>query len=129
MLRRSTREEKSPIEHPSPPLPEAVAVAALDILLQTFLEELFLDAVIGFTVNVPPGATQGNSMRHGCCVSPGPLLIATLSLHFQNPMVLELGELSAAWYRSGSELLPVLLSKQLVLSPFKVFMKYFYPSR
>jgi hypothetical protein len=40
-----------------------------------------------------------------------------------------LGELSAAWYRSGSELLPVLLSKQLVLSPFKVFMKYFYPSR
>ncbi len=57
MLRRSTSEEKSLIECPSPPLPEAVAVAAQEILLRTFLEELFPDAVIGSTVNVPPGAT------------------------------------------------------------------------
>jgi len=32
MLRRSTSEEKSLIECPSPPLPEAVVAAALEIL-------------------------------------------------------------------------------------------------
>jgi hypothetical protein len=58
MLRRSTRKEKLPIVCPSPLLPEAVAPATFDSLLFTFLYELFPDAVIGSTVNVPPGATM-----------------------------------------------------------------------
>ena len=57
MLRRSTSEEKSLIERPSPPLPEVVVVAAQEIVLWTFLEEFFPDAVMGSTVNIPPGAT------------------------------------------------------------------------